>query len=228
MTSLDFKLGKDAPSSYTVEGSIVIAGSLLPVCDSTLELTRWKKKFGKEDRELNWAEAQRTLPRLDPPEVQYVELNNHNELNQMAEDAKRRAEMTSAGEEDEYSLVNFFLKQMHFARGLQACAKAGKLVDEEPYEVFLDTHGASGGPKVGRLRVKETSCLTNVAPKKWHVLRHEMKSRTHDEVEFCNSEMKLQCSHNSRICELALPASKRPKQQDMPKRAGLRESIRQN
>ncbi|GKE88493.1 BRCA1-associated RING domain protein 1 isoform X1, partial [Tanacetum coccineum] len=37
--------------------------------------------------------------------------------------------------------------------GLQACAKAGKLVDEEPYEVFLDTHGASGGPKAGRLRV---------------------------------------------------------------------------
>ncbi|GKB43325.1 BRCA1-associated RING domain protein 1 isoform X1, partial [Tanacetum coccineum] len=36
---------------------------------------------------------------------------------------------------------------------LQACAKAGKLVDEEPYEVFLDTHGASGGPKAGRLRV---------------------------------------------------------------------------
>ncbi|GKB97168.1 BRCA1-associated RING domain protein 1 isoform X1, partial [Tanacetum coccineum] len=40
---------------------------------------------------------------------------------------------------------------------LQACAKAGKLVDEEPYKVFLDTHGASGSPKAGRLRVKETS-----------------------------------------------------------------------
>ncbi|GJR60916.1 LEC14B protein [Tanacetum coccineum] len=45
-------------------------------------------------------------------------------------------------------------------------------------------------------------------------------------VEFCKSEMKVQCSHNSRICELALP-SKRPKQQDVPKRARLRESIRQ-
>ncbi|GKC20235.1 hypothetical protein Tco_1022385, partial [Tanacetum coccineum] len=48
------------------------------------------------------------------------------------------------------------------------------------------------------------------------------------DVEFCKSEMKLQCRHNSRICELALPASKRPKQQDVPKRARLRESIRQN
>ncbi|GJX81109.1 fatty acid amide hydrolase-like protein [Tanacetum coccineum] len=46
-------------------------------------------------------------------------------------------------------------------------------------------------------------------------------------VEFCKSEMKVQCSHNSRICELALPASKRPKQQDVPKRARLRESVRQ-
>ncbi|PWA85723.1 BRCT domain-containing protein [Artemisia annua] len=36
---------------------------------------------------------------------------------------------------------------------LKACAKAGKLVDEEPYEVNLDTHGSSGGPKAGRLRV---------------------------------------------------------------------------
>ncbi|GJV44880.1 fatty acid amide hydrolase-like protein [Tanacetum coccineum] len=46
-------------------------------------------------------------------------------------------------------------------------------------------------------------------------------------VEFCKSEMKVQCSHTSRIYELALPASKRPKQQDVPKRARLRESIRQ-
>ncbi|GJZ05188.1 hypothetical protein Tco_0538463 [Tanacetum coccineum] len=45
-------------------------------------------------------------------------------------------------------------------------------------------------------------------------------------VEFCKSKMNVQCSHNSSICELALP-SKRPKQQDVPKRARLRESIRQ-
>ncbi|GJR02543.1 hypothetical protein Tco_0525527 [Tanacetum coccineum] len=48
-------------------------------------------------------------------------------------------------------------------------------------------------------------------------------------VEFCKSEMNVQCvqcSHNSSICELALP-SKRPKKQDVPKRVRLRESIRQ-
>ncbi|GJT70145.1 hypothetical protein Tco_1029431 [Tanacetum coccineum] len=57
-----------------------------------------KKNFGKEDRELNWAQAQRTLHGLDLPEVQYVECNNHNELNQMAEDAKRQAEMTRSSD----------------------------------------------------------------------------------------------------------------------------------
>ncbi|GKC91292.1 BRCA1-associated RING domain protein 1 isoform X1, partial [Tanacetum coccineum] len=137
----------------------------------------------------------------------------------------------SAGEEDEYSLVDFArgngavvskywrMEVTHViaatdSTGLQACAKAGKLVDEEPYEVFLDTHGASGGPKAGRLRVKETSCLfvctckrdkyivahycsgysdehCSYRPKvaqKRQVLRHELKSRTHDELQvrrFC-------------------------------------------
>ncbi|GKB95683.1 protein phosphatase 2C 57 [Tanacetum coccineum] len=46
-------------------------------------------------------------------------------------------------------------------------------------------------------------------------------------VEFCMSEMKVQCSHIFRICKLALPASKRPKRRDVPKRVRLRESIRQ-
>ncbi|KAL4568436.1 hypothetical protein LXL04_024049 [Taraxacum kok-saghyz] len=63
------------------------------VIDQRVAFTR-KRNFGKEDRELKWAQAQRTLHGLDPPEVQYVERNSHNELNQMAEDAIRRAEMT--------------------------------------------------------------------------------------------------------------------------------------
>ncbi|CAI9262952.1 unnamed protein product [Lactuca saligna] len=37
---------------------------------------------------------------------------------------------------------------------VKACVEAGCLVNEEPYEVHLDTHGCSGGPKAGRLRVK--------------------------------------------------------------------------
>nr|XP_043633946.1 BRCA1-associated RING domain protein 1 [Erigeron canadensis] len=36
---------------------------------------------------------------------------------------------------------------------VKACIEAGCLVDPEPYEVTLDTHGCSGGPKAGRLRV---------------------------------------------------------------------------
>ncbi|XP_076914669.1 BRCA1-associated RING domain protein 1-like [Bidens hawaiensis] len=36
---------------------------------------------------------------------------------------------------------------------LKACVVAGRVVNEEPYEVGLDTHGCSGGPAEGRLRV---------------------------------------------------------------------------
>ncbi|KAL8240736.1 hypothetical protein R6Q59_014091 [Mikania micrantha] len=35
---------------------------------------------------------------------------------------------------------------------LKACEDAGCIVKEEPYEICLDTHGCSGGPKAGRLR----------------------------------------------------------------------------
>ncbi|MFS8006715.1 putative ubiquitinyl hydrolase 1 [Helianthus anomalus] len=36
--------------------------------------------------------------------------------------------------------------------GLKACVDVGRVVNEEPYEVRLDTHGCSGGPTAGRLR----------------------------------------------------------------------------
>lgn len=53
-----------------------------------------KKDFGKEERELKWAHAQRTLHGLQPPETKmFSERNSFNELNQMAEEAKRRAEI---------------------------------------------------------------------------------------------------------------------------------------
>ncbi|XP_071703295.1 plasma membrane ATPase 3-like [Rutidosis leptorrhynchoides] len=63
------------------------------VIDQRVAFNR-KENFGKQDRELKWAQAQRTLHGLDPPEVQYVKRSNQYELNQMAEDSKRRAEMT--------------------------------------------------------------------------------------------------------------------------------------
>jgi H+-transporting ATPase len=62
------------------------------VIEQRIAFTR-KKDFGKEDRELKWAQAQRTLHGLHPPETQFSERGSYNELNQIAEEAKRRAEM---------------------------------------------------------------------------------------------------------------------------------------
>ncbi|KAF3443188.1 hypothetical protein FNV43_RR12869 [Rhamnella rubrinervis] len=48
-----------------------------------------EKDFGKEERELKWAHAQRTLHGLHPPETKmFTDRTNYTELNQMAEEAK--------------------------------------------------------------------------------------------------------------------------------------------
>lgn len=53
-----------------------------------------QKDFGKEQRELKWAHAQRTLHGLQVPDTKlFNENNNFSELNQLAEEAKRRAEI---------------------------------------------------------------------------------------------------------------------------------------
>ncbi|KVH98880.1 Cation-transporting P-type ATPase [Cynara cardunculus var. scolymus] len=53
-----------------------------------------QKDFGKEQRELQWAHAQRTLHGLEVPDTKmFVDRTNVTELNQMAEEAKRRAEI---------------------------------------------------------------------------------------------------------------------------------------
>ncbi|GFP79281.1 plasma membrane ATPase 1 [Phtheirospermum japonicum] len=62
------------------------------VIEQRIAFTR-KKDFGKEDRELKWVQAQRTLHGLHPPQTQYGDRTNHNDLNQIAEEARRRAEM---------------------------------------------------------------------------------------------------------------------------------------
>lgn len=63
------------------------------VFEQRIAFTR-KKDFGKEERELKWAHAQRTLHGLHPPETKmFSERTNYTELNQMAEEAKRRAEI---------------------------------------------------------------------------------------------------------------------------------------
>ncbi|XP_010531800.1 PREDICTED: ATPase 4, plasma membrane-type-like [Tarenaya hassleriana] len=63
------------------------------VIEQRIAFTR-KKDFGKEERELRWAHAQRTLHGLQPPETGFTERSSYVELNRLAEEAKRRAEIT--------------------------------------------------------------------------------------------------------------------------------------
>ncbi|KAL0792231.1 hypothetical protein Bca101_063608 [Brassica carinata] len=63
------------------------------VIEQRIAFTR-KKDFGKEQRELQWAHAQRTLHGLQAPDAKmFPERTHFNELSQMAEEAKRRAEI---------------------------------------------------------------------------------------------------------------------------------------
>ncbi|GAA0172932.1 hypothetical protein Leryth_001216 [Lithospermum erythrorhizon] len=55
-----------------------------------------KKDYGKEEREAQWAVAQRTLHGLQPPPAAgtiFEDKNNYRELSEIAEQAKKRAEM---------------------------------------------------------------------------------------------------------------------------------------
>ncbi|KAL2896944.1 Plasma membrane ATPase 4, partial [Bienertia sinuspersici] len=54
-----------------------------------------KKDYGKEEREAQWATAQRTMHGLQPPETASVinEKSSYRELSEIAEQAKRRAEV---------------------------------------------------------------------------------------------------------------------------------------
>jgi H+-transporting ATPase len=54
-----------------------------------------KSNYGKEEREAQWAAAQRTLHGLQPPESSnlFSEKNSYRELSEIAEQAKRRAEV---------------------------------------------------------------------------------------------------------------------------------------
>lgn len=64
------------------------------VFEQRIAFTR-KKDFGKEERELKWAQAQRTLHGLHPPETKttFGFRSTYADLNRMAEEAKRRAEI---------------------------------------------------------------------------------------------------------------------------------------
>lgn len=65
----------------------------LVICGLQIAFTR-QKDFGKEARELKWAHAQRTLHGLQPPDTKmFGDRSSFTDLNQMAEEAKRRAEI---------------------------------------------------------------------------------------------------------------------------------------
>jgi H+-transporting ATPase len=56
-----------------------------------------KKDYGREEREAQWATAQRTLHGLQPPpaasDTLFNEKSSYRELSEIAEQAKRRAEI---------------------------------------------------------------------------------------------------------------------------------------
>lgn len=77
---------------------------------SQIAFTR-KKDFGKEERELKWAHAQRTLHGLQPPDTKmFGDRTSYSELNQMAEEAKRRAEIARYASINHKLTLNFAIK----------------------------------------------------------------------------------------------------------------------
>lgn len=54
-----------------------------------------KKDYGREEREAQWATAQRSRHGLNPPEAERIlnEKNNYRELSELAEQARKRAEV---------------------------------------------------------------------------------------------------------------------------------------
>lgn len=52
-----------------------------------------KMDYGKGEREAQWALAQRTLHGLQPPEALFHDKSNHQDTSDIAEQAKRRAEV---------------------------------------------------------------------------------------------------------------------------------------
>ncbi|KAJ7955597.1 Plasma membrane ATPase [Quillaja saponaria] len=52
-----------------------------------------KKDYGKGEREAQWATAQRTLHGLQPPDAIFNEKSSHQQLSEIAEQAKKRAEV---------------------------------------------------------------------------------------------------------------------------------------
>ncbi|KAM3310493.1 hypothetical protein ACQJBY_031274 [Aegilops geniculata] len=82
-----------------------------PVNDQRIAFTR-KKQFGQEERELKWDHAPRTLHGLQPADAKlFPEKTGYNKLNQMAEEAKQRADIASM------NLTMCLLMMVHTLKG---------------------------------------------------------------------------------------------------------------
>uniref|UniRef100_J3NFC5 Plasma membrane ATPase n=1 Tax=Oryza brachyantha TaxID=4533 RepID=J3NFC5_ORYBR len=106
------------------------------VIEQRIAFTR-KKDFGKEERELKWAHAQRTLHGLQPPDAKmFPEKAGYNELNQMAEEAKRRAEIAR-------------LRELHTLKGHVESVVKLKGLDIETIQQSYTTLVVVGGGAAG-------------------------------------------------------------------------------
>ena len=76
-----------------------------------------KKDFGKEAREAQWAHAQRTLHGLHPTDTNQSPLpggTSNRDLGEMAEQAKRRAEIARYVLDFSKQIIFFTMKITHF------------------------------------------------------------------------------------------------------------------
>lgn len=75
--------------------SFLIELSFLFLCMTIQTAFTTKKGYGKGEREAQWASAQRSLHGLQPPQTSGAlnDKSNHGELTDIAQQAKRRAEV---------------------------------------------------------------------------------------------------------------------------------------
>lgn len=79
---------------YLKDANIVLCSSVIGVVHTQIAFTR-KKDFGTQENQLKWATAQRTIHGLQPAATAAVfrDMTSYNDLNQLAEEARRRAEI---------------------------------------------------------------------------------------------------------------------------------------
>jgi H+-transporting ATPase len=80
-----------------VAGERAIVGAFANMFSCAQTAFTTKKDYGREEREAQWATAQRTLHGLQPPEASsntlFNDKSSYRELSEIAEQAKRRAEI---------------------------------------------------------------------------------------------------------------------------------------